>query len=747
MSVLLFGTAENNEKWTGEWYFAKNKAKRKRFSYKKVSQSAPRDMINYVSFIRPPSEGGHSGRGRGRRGRGRGRGRGHNRSNADTVVVGNDTGSDDGVNKLPHDDVTAEQEKVSDPTNTTGEENMNSSEPTNEVATSLESKVSSESKETLETQDTTYDDSTQRERSSSNVSDSSAHAEDDSSTPVEIPPRHPLFGLWEGSFMVGDQKGVEEEVHESFILYAFHSDSPQLEGALDSGIDPSSALANLPPCPRWTVSFVRALHEDGGRHPAKVIEKANATETACPMETGDTGSTSTNQHTNGTGSSTHTGVEKAANEEDDDEHTAEVDSGDVPGLVPPSEEVMLIGFGKNIYGRFSIAGAYNPAAGTLRCEKKYMLSKLGGRPRKSSISPLSTRHDGSDEAVRMSTRHRYPPTPMDAWHEDPVPTPASAAVLSNGTPVDESFSPRPLQKRRRTSLGASTSAEEAAMTSSIGFTPSYMKSIQQDQLSDAYSDDIQDDYRHAFYDEDTGDVYEGGWENGLRHGKGIALFPDGTMYEGTWLNGKKHGFGQLMDSNRQVIFSGEWYEGKFSGKGEYIYLSTGDVYTGEWKEGARHGKGEYVRGQDGIRYVGDWRDNMRHGRGVLTWPDGSFYEGEFDRDAKHGRGELHLSNGFYYSGYWDMNYMEGRGVCVFPDGQEYQGVFKRGLKEGRGSIRFSEGAVYEGRFREDAMDGQGTLKIHKTVPGPVPGEVLIPIEIQADIRRIHHRAGFGSDSH
>jgi hypothetical protein len=45
------------------------------------------------------------------------------------------------------------------------------------------------------------------------------------------------------------------------------------------------------------------------------------------------------------------------------------------------------------------------------------------------------------------------------------------------------------------------------------------------------------------------------------------------------------------------------------------------------------------------------------------------------------------------------------------------------------------------------MDGQGTVKISRTVPGSVPGEIFIPFEIQADIRRIHYRAGFGGDSH
>jgi hypothetical protein len=77
---------------------------------------------------------------------------------------------------------------------------------------------------------------------------------------------------------------------------------------------------------------------------------------------------------------------------------------------------------------------------------------------------------------------------------------------------------------------------------------------------------------------------------------------------------------------------------------------------------------------------------------------------------------------------------------------EYQGSFKAGLREGRGSIQFpGGGAVYEGRFRDDRIDGQGTLKILETVAGGEEGEQFIPIDIQADLKRIHLKAGFGYD--
>ena len=46
------------------------------------------------------------------------------------------------------------------------------------------------------------------------------------------------------------------------------------------------------------------------------------------------------------------------------------------------------------------------------------------------------------------------------------------------------------------------------------------------------------------------------------------------------------------------------------------------------------------------------------------------------------------------------------------------------------------------------MDGYaGTLKITQAVPGVVSNETMIPIQLQADIKRIQLKAGFGGDAH
>ena len=47
-------------------------------------------------------------------------------------------------------------------------------------------------------------------------------------------------------------------------------------------------------------------------------------------------------------------------------------------------------------------------------------------------------------------------------------------------------------------------------------------------------DDSNSDYRVAYLDEESGEIYEGGWNphTQRRQGQGICLYTDGTLYEG-----------------------------------------------------------------------------------------------------------------------------------------------------------------------------------------------------------------------
>ena len=58
-----------------------------------------------------------------------------------------------------------------------------------------------------------------------------------------------------------------------------------------------------------------------------------------------------------------------------------------------------------------------------------------------------------------------------------------------------------------------------------------------------------------------GNIYEGGYLNGLRSGYGIYLCADGRVYEGQWLNDKRSGHGVTT-----IIQEGRYLDGEYVGK-------------------------------------------------------------------------------------------------------------------------------------------------------------------------------------
>lgn len=124
---------------------------------------------------------------------------------------------------------------------------------------------------------------------------------------------------------------------------------------------------------------------------------------------------------------------------------------------------------------------------------------------------------------------------------------------------------------------------------------------------------IRDDDESAFgdnlilrgpYELDSRSVYMGQWSrDGLRHGLGTQLWPDGSKYVGYWMNDMANGRGRLIHADGD-IYEGEWFNDKANGRGTYIHM-------------------------DGAKYTGEWSDDKQNGYGVESWADGSCYEGNY----------------------------------------------------------------------------------------------------------------------
>ena len=203
--------------------------------------------------------------------------------------------------------------------------------------------------------------------------------------------------------------------------------------------------------------------------------------------------------------------------------------------------------------------------------------------------------------------------------------------------------------------------------------------------------------------------YEGGWENGKRHGAGVITYSDGSVLRGVWEAGSlsKSEPATLTDGiSGAVVTEGEYkgdvllrgretassedsavgsetFLGSFNaagqrhGKGSCTY-SDGSLYEGEWRSGRRNGKGIYRDAVTKDVYDGKWVADKRCGRGLCTYPAGHRYEGQWADDLRHGEGSFFKSNGETYSGAWAAGERHGHGVHTDSRGRVKSGSWRFG---------------------------------------------------------------------
>ena len=90
--------------------------------------------------------------------------------------------------------------------------------------------------------------------------------------------------------------------------------------------------------------------------------------------------------------------------------------------------------------------------------------------------------------------------------------------------------------------------------------------------------------------------------------QGKMTYADGSVYQGGWLNDKRHGRGicTFVDNSE---YEGEFYQGNFHGYGKMTWNDNG-YYVGQWYKGEIHGKGIEVRSDGSIRHDGIFSNGM-----------------------------------------------------------------------------------------------------------------------------------------
>uniref|UniRef100_A0A8C7JN54 Alsin Rho guanine nucleotide exchange factor ALS2 n=1 Tax=Oncorhynchus kisutch TaxID=8019 RepID=A0A8C7JN54_ONCKI len=190
------------------------------------------------------------------------------------------------------------------------------------------------------------------------------------------------------------------------------------------------------------------------------------------------------------------------------------------------------------------------------------------------------------------------------------------------------------------------------------------------------------------------DHYQGHWKEGKMHGIGTYKYATGELYEGSFQDNMRHGHGMLrsgtLNSSSPSVFIGQWVHDKKTGYGVFDDITRGEKYMGMWQDDQRQGTGVIVT-QFGLYYEGAFNNNKMQGTGVLLSEDNTTYEGEFSEDwTLNGKGVLTMANGDYFEGTFTGEWGSGlkvTGSFFKPNLYDSDGDKGRAVKLGRLAVR------------------------------------------------------------
>ena len=191
---------------------------------------------------------------------------------------------------------------------------------------------------------------------------------------------------------------------------------------------------------------------------------------------------------------------------------------------------------------------------------------------------------------------------------------------------------------------------------------------------------------------------------------GKAIYANGDVYEGEFLEGKKHGQGhytftkqgksevdKLIEKMVQAKPADEPQEAFTARCAKALQIGTAIVEAALEYGFLACYHGDYIRG-------------MRTGQGLMKNSDGTLYKGDFSGNARHGQGMFYFLNGDVYSGEWSEGKKHGFGTYRFATGGEYRGEWSKGVFTD-GQWIMQDGIYFEGKFdkRNRPCDANGTM--------------------------------------
>lgn len=201
-----------------------------------------------------------------------------------------------------------------------------------------------------------------------------------------------------------------------------------------------------------------------------------------------------------------------------------------------------------------------------------------------------------------------------------------------------------------------------------------------------------------------GEIYDGEYKDGMKHGRGKLRMANGDVYEGEFKEDQMHGRGMIKYQNGDT-FDGKFQNGVKNGRGVFK-SKLGAIYDGEYSDDLRNGRGMYTSTDGGV-YEGGWKNDVINGRGVYNYASSDVYDGEFKNGKKHGKGLFKSADGDVYRGHFVDGLYEGNGHYKYGNSDVYEGEFKANKRHGAGVMKYSSGDVYDGEFQNDKKHGTG----------------------------------------
>ena len=123
-----------------------------------------------------------------------------------------------------------------------------------------------------------------------------------------------------------------------------------------------------------------------------------------------------------------------------------------------------------------------------------------------------------------------------------------------------------------------------------------------------------------------------------KNGKGEEICEDKYKYTGDFVNDKWEGQGQLENYETGDIYEGQFENGKINGKGIFKW-KNGEIYEGDFVSGIKHGKGIH-KFPEGSEYEGEYNNGIREGKAKYIWADGRIFKGYFKNGKPEGKGQI-----------------------------------------------------------------------------------------------------------